>query len=100
MVPSLAAFYPGSEHVEDRELDAADDAHTWNFAKANGFTIVSKDSDFYDRSILLGSPPKVIWLKVGNCSTDSIEALLRKVHERVAAFIEEDLETCLILSLK
>ncbi len=51
-------------------------------------------------SVLLGSPPKVIWLKVGNCSTDAIEALLRKVHGDVTAFIEEDFETCLVLTLK
>ena len=100
LVHSLAALYPGSEHVQDRRLDAADDAAIWDFARANGFTIASKDSDFYDHSVLLGSPPKVIWLKVGNCSTDAIEALLRKVHGDVTAFIEEDFETCLMLTLK
>jgi len=100
LVQSLASLYPGAEHVQDLQLDAADDAQIWGFAEANGFTIVSKDSDFYDRSVLLGSPPKVLWLKVGNCSTEAIEVLLRRVHADVTAFIEEDLETCLILTLK
>ena len=100
LVPSLAALYPGSEHFELRQLDASHDAHIWDFAKANGFTIVSKDSDFYDRSSLLGSPPKVIWLKVGNCSTASIEALLRDAHPGIKTFIEVRHETFLILTLK
>lgn len=97
---SLAALFPGSEHVQDCQLDSADDAQIWNYGQANGFTLVSEDSDFYDRSVLLGSPPKVIWLKVGNCSTNTIESLLRKAHAGIATFIDEDFETCLILTRK
>ena len=100
LIHSLANFYPDSAHVADHKLDAAEDANIWDFAQANGFTIISKDSYFYDRSGLQGSPPKLIWLKVGNCSTETIETLLRKVHADVAIFIEQDLKTCLILTLK
>ena len=34
-----------------------------------GYTIVTKDADFRQRSFLLGPPPKVIWIGLGNCST-------------------------------
>lgn len=52
-------------------------APSWEYAKANGFVVVSKDSDFHERSFLLGFPPKVIWLRVGNCPTAMIEQILR-----------------------
>ena len=100
LVRSLNALYPGSAHVAHKMLDSASDATIWDFAKLNGFTVVSKDSDFYDRSVFLGSPPQVVWLKVGNCSTVAIEALLVKARPQIEAFIKLDTETCLILSLK
>jgi len=78
---SLADLFTGSEHVESCGSGGAGDDEIWNFAKENGFAIVSKDSDFYDRSSLYGSPPKVIWLRVGNCATVEIETLVR-VQER------------------
>lgn len=52
-----------------------DDA-VWDYAKVQGFAIVSKDSDFAERSFLYGSPPKVVWIRLGNCSTATIEQLL------------------------
>ena len=39
--------------------------------------IVSKDSGFSESSALLGSPPKVIWLRVGNCTTALADPVLR-----------------------
>lgn len=77
LVPHLADLYPGSAHVHDCGLGASDDEQIWQFAAAQDFVIVSKDLDFYDRSILHGSPPKLIWLRTGNCSTGTIEKLLR-----------------------
>jgi len=56
----LADIYPDSAHVHHRGLGSADDLTVWQYAKDNGFTIVSKDSDFQERSVLLGAPPKVI----------------------------------------
>jgi predicted nuclease of predicted toxin-antitoxin system len=83
LASSLAAVFPGSRHVEDCGLGAADDEDIWAFAKENGFVIASKDSDFYDRSALYGSPPKVIWLRAGNCTTAEIEDLLRRFQSEI-----------------
>src|SRR6266480_3145162 len=52
----------------------ADDEAIWEYARREGFTIVSKDSDFQERSVLCGSPPKVIWLRIPNSSTSEIAA--------------------------
>ena len=62
--------------------------------------IVSKDSDFAERSVLLGSPPKVIWLRAANCTTLEIESLLRNGASLVTRFMERDEETCLVLGPK
>jgi predicted nuclease of predicted toxin-antitoxin system len=93
----LADIYPGSAHVHQCELGSADDTAIWQYAKDNGFTIVSKDSDFQERSILRGSPPKVIWLRATNCTSPEIENLLRAAQPIVKRFIEEDAESCLVL---
>ena len=69
----------------------------WDYAKSNGFTIVSKDSDFEERIILSGSPPKLIWIRARNCTTAEVESLLRAAFSSVKRFIQEDEETCLIL---
>ena len=54
------------------------DFEVWQFSKANGFTIVSKDADYSEMSLALGYPPKVIWIRRGNCSTDQIADLIRE----------------------
>jgi predicted nuclease of predicted toxin-antitoxin system len=58
----------------------------WNFARENDFLIVTKDVDFSDRSALFGYPPKVIWIRLGNCTTTEIESALRQHHEHINAF--------------
>jgi predicted nuclease of predicted toxin-antitoxin system len=82
----LADIYADSVHVREVGLRDADDSTVWEYAKLNGFAIVSKDSDFQQRSLLYGSPPKIIWLRVGNCPVSTIESLLRKYSVAVHTF--------------
>src|SRR5687768_18394634 len=86
---SLAGIYPDSLHVREVGLAEADDKEVWDYAKQNDFVIVSKDNDFQQLSILYGSPPKVIWLRVGNCTVKQVEELLRKhsIHNSYFCFI-------------
>jgi predicted nuclease of predicted toxin-antitoxin system len=97
LVELLADIYPGSAHVHECGLGSSDDSEIWVYAKTNGFTIVSKDSDFEERSILFGYPPKVILLRARNCSSKEIATLLRKAFPQIDGFIGERKETCLIL---
>jgi predicted nuclease of predicted toxin-antitoxin system len=96
-VERLADVYAESQHVSGVELGGADDSAVWEYAKSHGFAIVSKDSDFAERGVLESGPPKVIWIRLGNCSTSDIEGQLRAAHEIVRAFLEKDEETCLML---
>lgn len=72
----LVDLYPNSAHVRDFELAAADDEPGWRHAAAEGFAIVTKDDDFRQRSFLRGPPPKVVWVRLGNCRTAYVEATL------------------------
>ena len=76
LVVLLAEEFPGSVHVRNLGLAAAADPVLWRFAAENGFAIASKDADFQQRALLLGFPPKVIWVRLGNCSTADIEKTL------------------------
>ena len=97
LVVSLADLYPGSEQILGVGLGGADDDAVWAYARLHGFTIVSKDSDFFDRSVLAGAPPKVIWIRLGNCSTMEVERVLRSSVLELQRFLEEGQETCLLL---
>jgi predicted nuclease of predicted toxin-antitoxin system len=57
---------------------------------------VSKDSDFYERSVRVGAPPKVIWLRLGNCRTAAVEMLLRNREQHLVRFAGSE-ESCLVL---
>jgi len=70
-------------------LDRADDDAVWAYARVNGYTIVNKDVDFSDLSVARGFPPKVIWLRVGNCTTSHIEAPFR-LHRRAVRSLHAD----------
>jgi len=89
--------FPESVHVQDAGLEMVDDSVVWGYARANGFVIVSKDSDFHERSVYSGAPPKVVWIKRGNCATDAIEELLRGHVGDVKKLLSDDDGRFLIL---
>lgn len=77
LVHRLADLFPHSNHVYYLGLDRVEDRQVWQYAKANNFTIITRDSDYNELLILLGFPPKVVWIRRGNCSTLEIEDILR-----------------------
>ncbi len=86
LVARLADLFPDSQHVSDLGLERASDRAVWDYARDHGYLIVTRDSDFSELSVLRGSPPKVLWVRIGNCTTGQIEALLRAHHAAIAAF--------------
>jgi len=63
LTPRLAPLFPGLTHVRDVGLKQASDEAIWKWAKQNGYTIVTTDSDFVALSAGRGWPPKVVHLK-------------------------------------
>lgn len=94
----LADLYPGSTQARLAGLDRADDRTLWDYAGAQGFTLVSQDADMADMAALYGPPPKVIWLRGGNRSTTAVEALLRHHALLIADFRRDPQTACLELS--
>src|SRR5688572_2203692 len=66
-------------------MGSADDTQLWDFARDHGFTIVSKDEDFNLLSLARGFPPKVLWLMLGNCTTQQEEDALRADYAAIEA---------------
>ena len=76
----LQSEFSGSMHVHSCGLGSADDQAIWEYAGREGFTIVSKDSDFQERSVLCGSPPKA------SGSAFQIHRRLRSLHGFLVRF--------------
>src|SRR5205085_4765194 len=98
LVRLLADLFPDSLHVREVGLKAAEDPVVWDYAKNNDLIIVSKDSDMHQRSFVFGYPPKIIWVRLGNCSTADVERLLRRQFDSIKAFYEDDYASFLSLS--
>jgi len=99
LVAQLAIVFPGSQQVDSVGLHSRTDIEIWNFAGNNGFTIVTKDDDFRQRSFLSGAPPKVVWLSVGNARTQRIARLLVDSSQVIEAFFRDPDDSLLILEL-
>lgn len=63
--------------------EPAEDKEIWDWAKKEGFAIVTNDEDFLNLNTLYGSPPPVVLLKIGNSSTAFIANILVKHKERI-----------------
>lgn len=97
LVHKLAGIFPESAHVDRVGLGSEHDDEVWEYAKTHNFTIVSKDSDFHEKSLLKGFPPKVVWIRRGNCSIQQIETILRNHKEDIAKLDADDELAFLIL---
>lgn len=81
----LQDIFPASSHVDTLRLGNSSDERVWAAAKDGNFAIVTKDADFQDIATLHGAPPKIIWIRRGNCSTRDIEAILRRHAEEITS---------------
>ncbi len=85
LINCLGDIYAGSNHVYNLNLDRVPDTEVWEYARKEGFLIVTKDADFSDICTLKGFPPKIIWIRRGNCKTANIEAILRNHYDDLKA---------------
>lgn len=85
----LPEIYNGSTHVKMEGLINSPDRIIWEFAKKNGFIIVTQDSDFNELNSLLGFPPKIIWIRTGNLKTQIIIDLLIDNYLEILKFVED-----------
>lgn len=96
LVRRFQETFPGSAHVAEVGLNEATDELIFEYARAEGFTIVSKDSDFRQLSFVLGAPPKVIWLRIGNSSVTELVEVVSEHQARMLRF-ESEPESFLVI---
>jgi predicted nuclease of predicted toxin-antitoxin system len=94
----LVSHFPDSAHVRDCSLKGFPDQRIWEYARINGFIIVSKDADFYQRSLLYGQPPKFIWLRIGNFTTHHLISPILKHKQAIKRFSDNSTESVLVIA--
>ena len=89
VLPRIDDLFPHATHVMLESLDEASDLEVWQFARDHAFAIVTKDSDFNDLAAFRGVPPRIIWLRVGNCRVGDIEQILRDHCAVIREFLDD-----------
>lgn len=97
LIADLAPAFPGTSHVRPLHLDQSPDTELREYAAQNDFTLVTKNTDLVDLCVLRGAPPKVIWLRLGNCSTALARTVLTSNEARIVAFGKNQSEVVLSL---
>jgi predicted nuclease of predicted toxin-antitoxin system len=94
---TLADIFPDSLHIRLLGYGGAADAVIWELARQHECLVVSKDEDFQRLAILRGAPPKFVWIRLGNCTTDDVAQLLRRHRDDIIRFNEQSEATVLEL---
>lgn len=97
LVVRLADLFPQSQHVYSLGLDRASDLEIREYARQNGFSIVTKDVDFSDLCVLRGFPPKINWIRRGNCSVRVLQQILREHYDDIRALDADPMNGVLTL---
>lgn len=97
LVPFLQQDYPGSTQVALIGLESASDNEVWEYAKANAFTIVTRDADFEDMSIVRGHPPQIIWLRTPNQTKASVLNILLQHRDIIEHALIQNNQACIEL---
>jgi predicted nuclease of predicted toxin-antitoxin system len=87
IVKNILDTFPEAKQVRELGLENNTDRQIWNFARENQYTIVTFDADFFDLSNLLGTPPKIIWIRTGNRKTSDLAELILSRNQAIKEFI-------------
>lgn len=94
---SLAVEFSESIHVHQVGLGNENDDAIWEFAREKDLVIVTKDSDFPDLQGVKGFPPKIVWVRIGNCSTAEIVEVLRDHQLQIGKMRTDEMIGLLII---
>lgn len=83
----LQHIFPDCMHVSDCGLLGSEDKIIWEYARQNGFAIVTFDSDFFEISLINGHPPKIIWIRSNNLTTKDMAKLVSKNSTEINSFL-------------
>ena len=89
VVKLLRELFPEARHVNEYSLQKASDMQIWSYPKENQYHIVTFDADFNDLVTLYGHPPKVIWLRIGNTSSQNLVRVFSGHIDSITSFLTE-----------
>ncbi len=95
LIPKIKDILPESIQIRQLGLENFSDKQIWEYAKRHDFTIVSFDVDFYNFSLVWGHPPKIIWIRTTNQTTNNLDIILRKHFASFKEFQEDTELACL-----
>ena len=98
LLPFLKHDYPGSTQVALVGLESATDQAVWEYAKANGYVIVTRDADFEELTLVWGQPPQVIWIKAKNQSRTATLKMLLENKTLIEQALTLDRQACVEIS--
>ena len=98
LVRRLTDVFPGSLHVTTVGLDRAPDLVVWEYARQHGLMLATKDVDFADLAAIRGFPPRVVWLRLRNCTTAEVESTLRQQASAILQVSTDPLVGVLIVA--
>ena len=91
IIPKISTTFSAVEHVRNLGLQQASDYEIFLQARGQQFdAILTIDEDFLNLIQVFGSPPKIIWLRLGNCQTDYIASVLVAYREQIESFMLND----------
>jgi predicted nuclease of predicted toxin-antitoxin system len=95
VIPAIVDAYPESSQIALLGMESVADGGVWEYARREGYILVTQDSDFHDLSALYGHPPKIIWLKCGNQPRRRIVEILLSIRDDVYIFANNPDLSCL-----
>jgi len=95
LVKKISDILPDAKQVRELGIENSSDKEIWEFAKIEEYIIVTFDSDFYDFSLVWGHPPKIVWIRTQNQTTNNLEVILRKYINSITALDNDDGLACL-----
>jgi len=95
IVPFIQEAFPDSTQITLLNMENSPDKEIWQFAHDNNYVIVTKDSDFYEMSLLYGQPPKIIWLKIGNQTKAATIRVLTENREEIEQLLIQENKACI-----
>lgn len=90
--PGLARFIKeqgyDAETVREVGLREAEDSAIWDYARAGGLILLTKDEDFAERTFRTEDGPQIIWLRIGNCTNSALNAWLAPLWPTILQQLE------------
>ncbi|MFL6274089.1 MAG: DUF5615 family PIN-like protein [Blastocatellia bacterium] len=89
-IPARVTFAPALPVIHSTAPgQSPTDSALWEYARTNGYVIVTKDADFSNRIMFSEPPPWVIHLRIGNMRKSGFHSFLERVWPQVVALLPD-----------